>query len=192
MLCWRDGPRLQPRLKRSAFQAAGHLDLPGRARNSCEQVPAYYTSMRHSANRRETVWAMDWRQIPARARAARRATHSLAKGTEAARPLRWVAMDIQWPGRTIHWGPVGPRCGLLPAGSSHTPPRRPRAKTGQSSSWGYVWSSGPEASWGTWVSTSGCLTQCTQGRAHVEDLTVLGSSLWLLEPIVASRTAARR
>ena len=111
--------------------------------------------------------------------------------------------------------------GASSKGSSHTPPRRPRAKTGQSSSWGYVWSSGPEASWGTWVSTSGCLrrrdsqvatphslatgrqrgswvpdpgclTQCTQGRAHVEDLTVLGSSLWLLEPIVASRTAARR
>ena len=42
---------------------------------SCEQAPAYYTSMRDSANRRETVEALHWDQGSSRSQAAKRGTH---------------------------------------------------------------------------------------------------------------------
>ena len=44
----------------------------GRTRNSCEPAPAHYTSMRPSANQRETAWAMRRHQTNSRAGAARR------------------------------------------------------------------------------------------------------------------------
>ena len=62
-------------------------DSSGRSRSSREQVPAYYTSMRYSANRRETVEALHWDQASSRSQAAKRATHSLARSTEAAQGL---------------------------------------------------------------------------------------------------------
>ena len=69
-----------------------------RARSSCEQAPAYYTSMRPSANQRETARAGRWHQTSSRAGAARQATHMKTK-----------AIGSQWPGITISRGPSGPR-----------------------------------------------------------------------------------
>ena len=53
-----------PKLERSALQAAGYSDSSGRAKSSCEQAPAYYTGMRYSAYRRETVEALHWTKGP--------------------------------------------------------------------------------------------------------------------------------
>ena len=46
-------PRWQPKIGGLALQAAVDSGSSGRSRSSREQAPAYYTSMRHSANRRE-------------------------------------------------------------------------------------------------------------------------------------------
>ena len=50
--------RLQPKIGRLAHQAAVDLSFAGRAKSSREQAPAYYTSARHQANRRETDVAL--------------------------------------------------------------------------------------------------------------------------------------
>ena len=55
--------RLQPKTgvqKRSRLQSIG---LSQQDTGSCEQAPAYYTSMRPSAHQCETVVALDWHQI---------------------------------------------------------------------------------------------------------------------------------
>ena len=59
----------------------------GRLRSSREQVPAHYTSVRHSANRRETVEALHWDLASSPSQAAKRATHSLAQSTQAVQGL---------------------------------------------------------------------------------------------------------
>ena len=82
--------------------------------------PQPTTSMRPSANRRETVWALHWDQRSSRSQAARRATHSLARGTEAAQGLSGeVQKGSQWPNGQAAGGQQAPgMSGLLPAGSS--------------------------------------------------------------------------
>ena len=55
-------PRWQPKTGRLALQVAVDSGSSGRSRNSREQAPAYYTSVRPSANRRETVEALHWDQ----------------------------------------------------------------------------------------------------------------------------------
>ena len=65
----------EPRWQPKTGEVRGYSDSSGRARSLCEQAPAYYTSMRHSANRHETVEALHWDQGSLRSQAAKRATH---------------------------------------------------------------------------------------------------------------------
>ena len=83
------------------LEAQLSMDSPGRTRSSCEQVPAYYTSMRSSANQRETVWHCE---VPD-ALKGRGCKTSNTLGQEA--PKRH---DLsRWPSKTISRGPAGPR-----------------------------------------------------------------------------------
>ena len=53
----RDGAKVAQNW-RLGFQAPVDSGSSGRSKSSREQAPAYYASMRHSANRRETVEAL--------------------------------------------------------------------------------------------------------------------------------------
>ena len=68
-----------------------HFGSPGRTRNSCEQAPAYYTSVRPSASQRETAWAMRWHQTRSRAGPARGAAHEGKERQTGTRARRWVS-----------------------------------------------------------------------------------------------------
>ena len=111
--------RLQPKIGRLAHQAAVDLSSAGWAQSSREQAPAYYTSARHQANRRETDVALRGDQGSTRSHAARRATHSLAQSTEAA-PGLWSEVQQAANGPEDKQPGAGrpPTKWMLPAGSS--------------------------------------------------------------------------
>ena len=74
---------MQPKTGELNLHAAVDSGSAGRSRSSREQAPAYYTSVRQQANRRETVEALHWDQGSSRSQAAKRASQSLARSTEA-------------------------------------------------------------------------------------------------------------
>ena len=73
---------MQPKTGELNLQAAVDSGSAGRSRSSREQAAAYYTSVKQ-ANRRETVEALHWDQGSSLAHAAKRASQSLARSTEA-------------------------------------------------------------------------------------------------------------
>ena len=98
------------------------LGSAGRSRSSREQAPAYYTSVRHQANRRETGEALHWDQGSSLAHAAKRASHSLTRSTEVM-PGRTreqvMAHRGNWPGACRPPASVG--CYPQAAAGEHGP-----------------------------------------------------------------------
>ena len=101
-------PKLQPKTGRLALQAAVDSGSSGRSRSSREQAPAYYTSMRQSANQRKTVEALHWNQGSSRSQAAGQPTHwheapRRRKGFQVRCKRQPMAQE------TSSRGPAGPR-----------------------------------------------------------------------------------
>ena len=98
-------------------------------KDSCEQAPAYYTSIRQSAKRRETVVELPCDALePDRgstlSKAAWRQTHSLARSTDPAQGLAGEVQRTAMGHRARGRGPQAPSPGgLLPVGSSQQPPQ---------------------------------------------------------------------
>ena len=172
MLKLREKPGLQPKtgMQQLSRLQGNHRQDTG----SCEQVPACYTSIRPSAHQRETV-AVIAPDTPS-ARAAKRATHMAPK----------LARGSQWP---VHQSdgavrpPASDRCPQAAVGLHHatsqqgggprTWQRRPKTKQRHS-----VGAKQPAAQAchgsgrqrGAWVPEPGCLAQCAQGRAPLENI----------------------
>ena len=83
-----------------------------RLRSSREQVSAHYTSVRHSANRRETVEALHWDLASSRSQAAKRVTYLLAQSTQAVQGLTGERKRQQMAQGQSAGGRIS---GLLPA-----------------------------------------------------------------------------
>ena len=112
-------PRLQPKTGGLNLQAAVDAGSAGRSRSSREQVPAYYTSVRHQVNQGETVETLHWDQGSSLAHAAKRASQSLARSTEAVPGRASEQKAASGPQGQAAGGLQAPGIrGLLPGGRS--------------------------------------------------------------------------